>query len=1302
MKYNGEWVCWGLNSFKQLEVPADVEFLHIVAGGIHTCGIAINGSLICWGDKSYSSTDAVWLDLTTDEAACGLLRDGSIKCLAPPGHPALDFPTGEEKFIQVGFGQYHGCAITRARQIRCWGRYAIDTSGVVDAKWAMVKSGEIHSCGLDIYGNALCVGNNDFSQSDPPENVWLDVVPIFRTTCGIDTGRSIVCWGDNNVQQANPPAASESWSTIDGKDLFFCGILVDSSLHCWGEMLLGLPQQFVPPNNSVTHFDLRYAHLSRLSMNSESVCGRQHVTGRWLCFFFSGRYQVEVSSEAILAVAADGGIAIVEGERIFFETPEGVSMNFRLPYKADLMLNGGDEYICFASESINGPFPIVCSPFQRSAVELFNPDILGPVIDLAGSHTALCVINVHFDWWCSEGINVPYNNFKAREFEIAEDFSCVLNINGSIACWGSVPEPSHTQLLSWTKELYTAIASKRGLTCAVSISTELNCWGGSDDLQIVSNFTGTGWIDLELSDTTLCASHVGGRLVCVDRTAVDREPLRIDPNQFAFVPAIGVVKSTQAFENCTTQVCHFTSPSLPPHAFSLLLLEDIEITAVPWEGPFVFIGGRLELPVTVTCVTGLATCITVLPWVHSFHMEYVTVKGDSRVFLSVAGRLEVHLVSTNWYREGFETAPMTEIIGGAVFAKLSHWAGQVNHFDAAFVENSTTQYYAGPGGGLVIRGSSRAEFVHCGWEAIHSYGNRSSALVLLADADDFPVLLRLSDCSFKNNTGVHGGALHVEDLSTFSGTAISLLNSTNFISNIAVMGGAMYWLKDSSEEADTATCFRCSVGELPLVATNVLTFENNRAVGGSGGAVYVSGVQFIAGDSSFITNAASRQGGAVVILLGSASFLNTMMVGNTVITMPAVEGAALDDGGGALHASNCDASGVIFSRSVGKGNRAICSGSTRPCSTSGGALFVTTCPIAVENSRFEANEASGVGGAMFLKNVQSDAILSALTLLNNRAWDSGGGVGLVNVSITIVDLACQSNSVEIEEDSGVVFSINSEKGVGGCLATRFDTTLDLTNSMIANNTAYKGGGVAFSCGTHAHLGNVTNGPNHAVQVGGAMFSVCDNPLFSEEFRSANEVHFGGSAAMYAPVVASGSVQLQLHALAKGLFDGFPSLEPAASVGLYDRHGRLSESDNQTVCTIDVQDPENEELHPVLLFENAYTAQGGIVEVFPFGLKMRSEGSRLHFTVRLWPSHEHLCRHPCDNTVSGMERSTCTYVVPKFCGQPDPTSAEPYHPVFFYHECADWKTVCYLQPLCKGDFWRNTISTYGRAGGRVQQ
>ncbi|MBZ0117233.1 MAG: hypothetical protein K8H88_09575, partial [Sandaracinaceae bacterium] len=167
------------------------------AGNAHTCAIAEDHNLYCWGNAREG-------ELGIGEALVRLLpvrvgRDtGWARCAAT--------------------GANHTCAI-RGGRLFCWGendrgqlgtgdtdRRLVPTQVGTSATWTEIATGEKHSCGLQSDASLWCWGRNDFGQlgvadgveRTSPERVgvgWAQVSVGRNHTCAIRDDESLWCWG---------------------------------------------------------------------------------------------------------------------------------------------------------------------------------------------------------------------------------------------------------------------------------------------------------------------------------------------------------------------------------------------------------------------------------------------------------------------------------------------------------------------------------------------------------------------------------------------------------------------------------------------------------------------------------------------------------------------------------------------------------------------------------------------------------------------------------------------------------------------------------------------------------------------------------------------------------------------------------------------------------------------------------------------------------------------------------------------------------------------------------------------------
>jgi alpha-tubulin suppressor-like RCC1 family protein len=228
----GTAYCWGGNGEGELgtkdttdraapqAVAGALAFKAVTLGEEHTCGLTVQGAAYCWGDNGSAE-----LGSTTMET-CGLSLGKPGACSTTP--VAVD---GGLTFTMIAAGGFHTCGITSERAVYCWGNNRYGQLGVGDSsvitsttplpvsgglRFVSVGGGAWHSCALAEDGHAYCWGQNDVGEvGEPlpagvkgPVRVWAPVAVsggmTFRTiavggrhACGITAGGETYCWGVN-------------------------------------------------------------------------------------------------------------------------------------------------------------------------------------------------------------------------------------------------------------------------------------------------------------------------------------------------------------------------------------------------------------------------------------------------------------------------------------------------------------------------------------------------------------------------------------------------------------------------------------------------------------------------------------------------------------------------------------------------------------------------------------------------------------------------------------------------------------------------------------------------------------------------------------------------------------------------------------------------------------------------------------------------------------------------------------------------------------------------------------------------
>ena len=266
--------CWGYNFFSQLgssaftddfsinpiqttALPGSRIAKRIVAGANHTCVLATDGTVWCWGDNGYGSVGVsggnqpdpvqVTLGATATMIAaggfttCAVLSNNSLQCWGRNNKGQLGNGTSGStgvstpvytSFVPASFivahleiGNAHSCAISAVGAAWCWGEFTNGRLGTTALSNAVtptataslggtaseVAAGGAHTCALLTNGNVSCFGNNNMGQlgqalttasSSTPTLVTLAATATHvsagsQFTCALLSTAAVHCFGDN-------------------------------------------------------------------------------------------------------------------------------------------------------------------------------------------------------------------------------------------------------------------------------------------------------------------------------------------------------------------------------------------------------------------------------------------------------------------------------------------------------------------------------------------------------------------------------------------------------------------------------------------------------------------------------------------------------------------------------------------------------------------------------------------------------------------------------------------------------------------------------------------------------------------------------------------------------------------------------------------------------------------------------------------------------------------------------------------------------------------------------------------------
>jgi alpha-tubulin suppressor-like RCC1 family protein len=231
----------------------------LAAGWKHTCAIASEGGVMCWGENEN-----------------GQLGDGSRTDRNRP----VDVMNIDVAAAAVAAGSAHSCILTEEGGVKCWGRNLegqlgdgtaerssepVNVAGL-ESGVAAIAAGDYHTCALMETGSVMCWGLNEsgqlgdgtFDSRSTPVEVQLGEAVATGVTagtahsCASTTSGEVLCWGSNQYGQlgdgsedpsrAVPSAVtgfSEGFTVLSGKGDRTCVQGVDGMLYCWGQNKYG-------------------------------------------------------------------------------------------------------------------------------------------------------------------------------------------------------------------------------------------------------------------------------------------------------------------------------------------------------------------------------------------------------------------------------------------------------------------------------------------------------------------------------------------------------------------------------------------------------------------------------------------------------------------------------------------------------------------------------------------------------------------------------------------------------------------------------------------------------------------------------------------------------------------------------------------------------------------------------------------------------------------------------------------------------------------------------------------------------
>lgn len=538
----GAAYCWGDNSDGQVGdnsgvakvlVPSAVDMSGVLAGkrlvdialgDKHTCAIADDKKVYCWGANT--------------SGALGVRQSAASLPSAPT--PQAVYTAGVldgKDVVKIGAGINLTCALTSDNLPYCWGNdssgqlgngtpktastepVAVKVTGVLDGKSIVdIHVGRYHACVRDDQGAPYCWGSDDSGSLGDGNSSGQQPEPVATVLTALQNDEGFV-----------------SLSLETNRS---CGLTDKNRLYCWGNSstsegtALSTPQPYGWDNSVFPDEELKY--IRSMSIGDNQTC---YVSSSYRLFCVGN------NTDGVLGI----GGAVTSNNVVVSPVPVDTSGAL-----------AGKKMI-----EVHAVKSLTYALSDDRKLFVWGSNLYGGIGD--GTHGGISGLPVEVD----------LGGKKVKEIAAGEFHICILTLDKEVYCWGAnmygqagvglsdviIAQPTQVAGLLDGKKVKT-IATFYAHTCALTEEGRLYCWGLNYGSLVAGGVIGAGSVDgvfepieltlptdlgwhrfvsLAVSMVSTCALTDEGRAYCwgdnsfgqlgVTGVATSQTPLAVETNK---------------------------------------------------------------------------------------------------------------------------------------------------------------------------------------------------------------------------------------------------------------------------------------------------------------------------------------------------------------------------------------------------------------------------------------------------------------------------------------------------------------------------------------------------------------------------------------------------------------------------------------------------------------------------------------------------------------------------------------------------------------------------------------------------